>query len=157
MSDIKKLREETGAGVMVAKKALEEAGGDMGKARKLLVERGLTMAAKKAHRTTREGLVYAYVHFDGRSGALVELKCETDFVARTDDFKTLAKELAMQVTSMDPLSVDSFLTQPYIRDPQKTVKELMAEYVGKLGENIKLVRFVRYGLGEAKQQVKIQN
>ena len=93
--------------------------------------------------------MFAYVHHNNKSGALVELQCETDFVARTDDFKTLAKELAMQVTSMDPVDVATFLTEPYIRDPQKTVKELIGEYVGKIGENIKLVRFVRYGLGES--------
>jgi len=148
MDQIKKLREETGAGVMDAKRALEETGGDMEKARKVLQKRGLAKLEKKADRDTGEGIILAYVHYNNKSGALVELACETDFVARTDDFKTLAKELAMQVTSMDPLDVANFLSQPYIRDPQKTVKELIGEYVGKLGENIKLVRFVRYGLGE---------
>lgn len=148
LDQIKKLREETGAGVMGAKRALEEAGGDMEKAKKIITEKGLVQAAKKAKRATGEGIILAYVHYNHKSGALVELACETDFVAETQDFKTLAKELAMQVTSMDPLDVASFLSQPYIRDPQKTVKELIGEYVGKLGENIKLVRFVRYGLGE---------
>ena len=149
MDEIKKLREETGAGVMDAKRALEEAKGDMKLAKKVIADKGLAKAAKKADRVTGDGIVFAYIHHNHKSGALVELACETDFVARTDDFKTLAKELAMQVTSMDPMDVASFLSQPYIRDPQKTVKELMGEYVGKLGENIKLVRFVRYGLGEA--------
>ena len=148
MAEIKKLREETGAGVMDAKKALEEAGGDMGKAVKLIAKKGLAKAVKKSDRETREGVIFAYVHHNNRSGAMVELTCETDFVARTDDFKTLAKELAMQVTSMDPMDVKSFLEQPYIRDPKKTVKDLMGETVGKLGENIKLVRFARLGLGE---------
>jgi elongation factor Ts len=149
LADIKKLRQETGAGVMDAKRALEEAGGDMAKARKIIADKGLAKAAKKSERATGEGIILAYVHYNHQSGALVELACETDFVARTDDFKILAKELAMQVTSMDPLDVANFLSQPYIRDPQKTVKDLLGEYVGKLGENIKLVRFVRYGLGEA--------
>jgi len=148
LNTIKKLREETGAGVMAAKRALEETGGDMEKAKKIITEAGLAKAAKKSERATGEGIILAYVHYNNKSGALVELACETDFVARTEDFKTLAKELAMQVTSMDPLDVANFLSQPYIRDPQKTVKELIGEYVGKLGENIKLVRFVRYGLGE---------
>lgn len=148
LDQIKQLREETGAGVMDAKRALEEASGDMKQAKKIISDKGLAQAAKKAERETGGGLIYAYVHYNHKSGALVELACETDFVARTDDFKTLAKELAMQVTSMDPLDVASFLSQPYIRDPQKTVKDLLGEYVGKLGENIKLVRFVRYGLGE---------
>lgn len=148
LDQVKQLRQETGVGVMDAKRILEEAGGDMAKAKKMITERGLAQAAKKAERETGDGLIYAYVHYNHKSGALVELACETDFVARTEDFKTLAKELAMQVTAMDPLDVTSFLSQPYIRDPQKTVKDLLGEYVGKLGENIKLVRFVRYGLGE---------
>ena len=149
MDEIKRLREETGAPVMDAKRALEEARGNFTQAKKIIRDKGLAKAAKKADRVTREGLVFAYVHHNNKSGALVELQCETDFVARTDDFKTLAKELAMQVTSMDPVDVATFLTEPYIRDPQKTVKELIGEYVGKIGENIKLVRFVRYGLGES--------
>ena len=149
MSQIKKLRQETGAGVMDAKKALEEAKGDMKQAKKIIQKKGLAKAAKKADRATGDGLIYAYVHHDGKSGAVVELACETDFVARTDDFKTLAKELAMQVTSMDPLDVKSFLDQPYIRDPKMTVKELVDGVIGKLGENIRLVRFTRMGLGEA--------
>lgn len=148
MDKIKQLREETGAGVMDAKKALEEAAGKMDKAKKIISQKGLAKAAKKADRQTSQGLIYAYTHHDGRSGALIELACETDFVARTDDFKALAKELAMQVTAMDPLDVKSFLEQPYIREPEKTVKQLLGESVGKLGENIKLVRFVRFGLGE---------
>lgn len=149
MVRLKKLREETGAGVMDAKKALEEAKGDMAEAKKIITDKGLAKAAKKAGRVAGDGVVYSYVHHNNKSGALVELACETDFVARTDEFKILAKELAMQVTSMDPLNVKSFMSQPYIRDPQKTVKDLMGEYVGKLGENIKLVRFVRFGLGES--------
>src|SRR3990167_9421797 len=140
MSQIKKLRQETGAGVMDAKKALEEAKGDMKQAKKIIQKKGLAKAAKKADRATGDGLIYAYVHHDGKSGAVVELACETDFVARTDDFKTLAKELAMQVTSMDPLDVKSFLDQPYIRDPKMTVKELVDGVIWKLGENIRLVR-----------------
>ena len=149
MDQIKTLREVTGAGVMDAKRALEEAGGDMEKAKKIISDKGIARAAKKADRATGDGIILAYIHHNSKSGAMVELACETDFVARTDDFKTLAKELAMQVTSMDPVDVASFLTQPYIRNPQKTVKDLLGEYVGKLGENIKLVRFVRYGLGES--------
>lgn len=151
MDQIKQLRGETGAGVMDAKRALEEASGDMDQARKLIQKRGYARAAKKADRATREGVVYAYIHHDGKSGAMVELTCETDFVGRTDEFKNLAKELAMQVTSMDPVDVANFLEQPYIRDPKITVKELMDGVMAKLGENIRLVRFVRYGLGEANE------
>lgn len=145
---IKQLREQTGAGVMEAKKALEESGGDMKKAQDWIAKHGMLKAEKKADRVTKEGLVYAYIHHDGKSGAMVELTCETDFVARTDDFKNLAKELAMQVTSMRPKDVEEFLQQEYIRDPSKKVADLITEVIAKTGENVKLVRFVRFGLGE---------
>ncbi|MBI2010000.1 MAG: translation elongation factor Ts [Candidatus Chisholmbacteria bacterium] len=148
MDEIKRLREKTGAGVMDAKRALEEASGDMTKAEEIIRQKGLAKAEKKAGRETKEGLVYAYVHHDGRSGAMVELQCETDFVARSDAFKDLAKELAMQVVSMEPKDTEEFLGQEYIRDPQLTVKDVIAAVVGKVGENIKLKRFVRLGLGE---------
>ncbi len=148
MDQIKDLRERTGAGVMDAKKALEESQGDMKKAEEWIAKRGIMKAEKKADRETKEGLVYSYIHHDGKSGALLELQCETDFVARTDDFKNLAKELAMQVTSMNPKNVEEFVGQEYIRDPKKTVKDLITEVIAKTGENVKLVRFVRYGLGE---------
>ena len=158
MDQIKDLRERTGAGVMDAKRALEEAREneelrmDNGKLMKLAEEiirkKGLDKAEKKAGRETKEGLIYSYIHHDGKSGALVELQCETDFVARTDDFKTLAKELAMQVTGMNPKDVEEFTAQEYIRDPKKSVKDLVTEVIAKTGENVKLVRFVRYGLGE---------
>lgn len=148
MDEIKALREKTGAGVIEAKKALEEAGGNMGGAEEIIRAKGLTKAEKKAGRATGEGLILAYVHHDGKSGAMVELACETDFVARTDDFKMLAKEVAMQVASMNPKDVDELLGQEYIRDPKKTVKDLLTEVISKTGENIKLVRFVRMELGE---------
>lgn len=146
-SQIKALREKTGAGVIDAKKALEEADGNMGKAEEIIREKGLAKAEKKAGRETGEGLIFAYVHHDGKSGAMVELKCETDFVARTDDFKMLAKEVAMQVASMNPKDVEELLGQEYIRDPKKSVKDLLTEVISKTGENIKLVKFVRMELG----------
>ena len=148
MSQVKNLREKTGAGVMDAKRALEEAKGDAKKAIEWISKKGLAKAKKKADRETGEGLVYSYVHHDGRSGAMVELACETDYVARNQEFKNLAKELAMQVTSMNPKNVAEFLVQDYIRNSKMRIKDLIAEAVGKIGENIKLVRFVRYGLGE---------
>ena len=148
MDQIKQLREKTGAGVMDAKRALEEAAGDMKKAGEWIAKHGVMKAEKKADRETKEGVIGVYIHHDGKSGALVELTCETDFVARTDDFKTLARELAMQVTSMNPQDTDEFLAQEYIRDPKKTIKDLITEVIAKTGENVKLVRFVRYGLGE---------
>ena len=148
MDQIKQLREKTGAGVMDAKRALEEAAGDMKKAGEWIAKHGVMKAEKKADRETKEGVIGVYIHHDGKSGALVELTCETDFVARTDDFKTLARELAMQVTSMNPQDTDEFVAQEYIRDPKKTIKDLITEVIAKTGENIKFVRFVRYGLGE---------
>ena len=148
MEDIKKLREETSAGVMDAKKALEESDGDMKKAKEWIVKKGISRADKKADRETGSGLVFAYIHHTGTSGAMVELACETDFVARTDDFQLLAKELAMQVTSSSPENVTDFLTQDYIRESDKTIQDLIKIYSGKLGEKIDLKRFVRYQLGE---------
>jgi len=148
MDEIRKLREETGAGVMDAKKALEESKGDMKAAKAWIAKKGLDRAEKKADREASNGVVYAYVHHNSRSGALVELACETDFVARTDDFVGLAKEIAMQVTSNAPEKVGELLAAPYNRDPKKTMEQLIKETSGKLGEKIELKRFVRYGLGE---------
>ena len=152
-----------GAGVMDAKKALEEAKGNLDRARELLRERGLASAAKKSGRTANEGLVEAYIHGGGKVGVLVEVNCETDFVARTDDFKELAHNLAMQVAAMSPKYVDesdvpddepgeaaevALMSQPYIRDASLSVKDLVMEAAGKLGENIKVKRFTRFALGE---------
>lgn len=146
--EIKKLREETGAGVMDVRCALEVAGGDTKKAKSILKKKGLEKAAEKAHRETAKGLIEAYVHADGRIGAMVHLACETDFVARTADFKNLAKEVAMQVAAMSPESTDELLAQEYIRDPEKTVKDLIAEVVAKTGENIQVRKIARFALGE---------
>lgn len=146
MSEIKALREKTGAGVMDAKKALEESGGDMKKAIEWIQKKGLAKAESKADRETGQGVVMAYVHHDSKSGALVKLLCETDFVAKTEDFKTLARELAMQVTSMQPETVDEFLLQPYIRDPKITIGELIKQTAGKVGENVRLDAFFRLSL-----------
>lgn len=133
---------------MAAKKVLSETDGDIKKAKELLVEKGFEKAEKKADREAKAGVVYAYIHTNGRVGAMVELNCETDFVGRNKEFKRLAKEIAMQVTSMEPESVEELLKQKYIRDGEKTIKVLLAEQVNKLGENIQIGRFVRYELGE---------
>lgn len=138
MSDIKKLREETGAGVMDAKKALEESGGDMKKATDWIAKKGLARAEKKADRETEQGIVYAYVHHDGKSGAMVKLLCETDFVAKTEDMQKLAKELAMQAVSMGAESAQDLLKQEYMRDGKLTIEELVKQAAGKLGENVRL-------------------
>jgi elongation factor Ts len=146
---VKKLRAETGAGVMDCKRALEETGGDFEKAKGLIKERGLAKAQKKSDREAREGVVEAYVHAGGRIGALVELSSETDFVARNPDFRGLAKEIAMQVAAMDPKSVDELLEQTYIRDASKTVGELVTGIAATTGENVRVRRFMRFQLGEA--------
>ena len=159
---IKDLRARTSAGVMDCKKALEESGGDVDKAESLLKEKGIASAAKKADRETDQGLIDTYIHSGGRIGAMIEINCETDFVARTDDFASLAHDIAMQVAAMSPslLSAEEapepgqgtddvcLLSQPFIKDPSKTIQDLINETVGKLGENIRVRRFQRFSLGE---------
>lgn len=148
INQIKKLREETGAGVMEVKAALEEAGGDEKKAKEILRKKGLVKAKKKAGRQTAEGRIYSYVHTGGRVGVLVEVRCETDFVARNEEFEKLCKELALQIASMAPKDVDELIAQDYIRDPKIKVGDLIAETIAKTGENIVVKRFVRFELGE---------
>jgi len=163
-AEVKELRERTGAGVMECKNALEEAGGDLDRALEVLRQRGLSLAEKKAHRETSHGLVECYIHAGGRIGSMVEVNCETDFVARTDDFKDLAHELAMQVAASSQLLAVSgdalpsgaegdpeeivLLRQPYIRDPGKSVEDLVKETIAKTGENIRVRRFARFELGQ---------
>lgn len=147
MEQIKELREKTGAGVMDAKKAIEEAKGDMSKAEAIIREKGLAKAAKKADREAKSGLVYSYVH-QGRVGVLVEINCETDFVARNPEFEQLCKEVALQVASMNPSSVEELLAQDYIRDGSMTIDGLVKQLIAKVGENMQIRRFVRMGLGE---------
>jgi elongation factor Ts len=143
---LKKLRVDTSAGVSDCRQALEDANGDFGKAKKLILERGLEKAAKKGGRKTPQGLIESYVHA-GRVGVLVELRCETDFVARTDDFKTLAHELALQIASMNPKNVKDLLASEYIRDAGITIEALIKQTVAKVGENITVARFTRIALG----------
>jgi elongation factor Ts len=190
---VKDLREKTGAGMMDCKKALTEAGGDMEKAIKLLREQGLAKAASKAARVAKEGLIYSYIHPGDKLGVLVEINCETDFVAMTDDFKHLCKDVAMQIAAANPLVVkreelDSELVtkereiyrtqalnegkpekivdkivdgkiekyyqevvlteQLFIKDPEKTIKDLVTESIARIGENIQIKRFARFRLGE---------
>ncbi|OGD71316.1 translation elongation factor Ts [Candidatus Collierbacteria bacterium RIFCSPLOWO2_01_FULL_50_23] len=146
LDKIKTLREKTGAGVMDAKKALEGAKGDLSKATEIIAQRGLTKAASKSGREVRSGRVYSYIHNTGRVGAMVEIACETDFVANTEDFLALCKEVAMQVASMDPEDVPVLMKQAYIRDGSKTIEDLVKGLIAKTGENIKIVRFVRFAL-----------
>ncbi len=160
---VKKLREETAAGVMDCRRALEEAAGNFDKAREILRQQGLAKAEKKAGRVAAQGLIEAYIHAGGRIGAMIELNCESDFVARTEDFRNLAHELAMQVAAQAPRFLRpedapadfeddkaqaSLLTQTYIRDNRLTIQDLVKEAIAKLGENIVVRRFVRFELGQ---------
>lgn len=148
MDKIKELREVTGAGVMDAKKALEEAGGDLAKATEVIRAKGLAKAESKSDRELKSGRVYCYTHGGGTAGAMVEIACETDFVAKTEEFETLCKEVVLQVVSMNPKDVEELLKQEYIRDSSKTIEVLVKELVGKTGENIQIIRFSRFKLGE---------
>lgn len=191
--DVKKLRDMTGAGMMDCKKALQESGGDLENAIDWLRARGASKAAKRSEKSANEGTIGSYVHFDGRTAVIVELNCETDFVANTDDFKALAKELAMHVASTAPLAVSpaeidpaivererevfrqqvreegkpehiaekivegkvqkffkesALLAQPFVKDPDKTVEQLITEVSAKTGEKIQVARFARFKVGE---------
>jgi len=143
--EIQKLRELTGAGVMECKKAYEEAGGDLDKAVKIINKRGLSKAEKRADRKTSAGLVQSYVHNE-RVGALVELRSETDFVAHSEPFRELAKNLVMQIAAMAPEDTEGLLAQPFIKDPEKTIKDLVNEVVSKVGENVQIGKFYRIEL-----------
>lgn len=144
---VKKIREKTGAGVMDIKNALDESGGDEKKALIALKKRGLAIAEKKANRETRQGLVETYTHM-GKVGAMIEVNCETDFVARNPEFKDFVHDLALQVASLESEKLEDLLAMDLIKEPGKTVQDLLTEKIAKLGENIKIKRFVRYSLGE---------
>jgi len=159
---IKELREQCGAGIMECRNTLLETEGDLEKALKILKEKGLLKAKKKAERATTQGLVEAYIHTGGRIGAMVEVNCETDFVARTSEFKELAHDLAMQVAAISPQYIsreeipegaevepesDCLLLQPFIKSPDKSVQDVIVETIAKVGENIKVKRFSRFEVG----------
>ena len=160
-SKIKQLREETGAPVMDCKRALEESSGNLEQARQWLRGRGAAIAEKKAGRVASQGVVESYIHGGGRIGVIVEVNCETDFVARSDDFKKLAHDIAMQIAATDPKYVGNeeslpeelpdgdlpLLKQPFIRDEKQTIQGLVHEAIGKLGENVVVRRFSRFELG----------
>ena len=160
--DVRRLRAETGAGVMDSKRALERAEGDFERAKGLLREQGVAAAEKRSGRDTTQGVVESYIHAGGRIGALVEVNCETDFVARTDAFGALARDIAMQVAAMAPLalteedvpedapgerSAHALLSQAFIKDGGKTVQELVQELMAQTGENVRITRFSRFELG----------
>ena len=190
---VKELREKTGAGMMDCKKALTETGGDFEKAVNFLREKGIAKAASKAGRSTKEGIIASYIHAGSKLGVMVEINCETDFVARTDDFKAFAKDIAMQVAASNPLAItredvdqeaverekeiyrqqalnegkpekildkivsgklEKFYSevclteQPFVKDSDKTIKDVVNDTIAKLGENISVKRLVRYQLGD---------
>lgn len=161
-TSIKELRDKTGAGIMDCRKALLETEGNLDKATEFLKEQAIYMVQKKAGREVKEGVVDAYIHTGGRVGAMVELNCETDFVARNEEFKELAHNIAMQIAAQDPQficeedipegtecepDVDCLLSQPYIRDTSVTINNVITETIAKFGENIKVSRFTRFELG----------
>lgn len=191
--DVQALRQRTGAGMMECKKALQENAGDMEKSAEYLRAKGIAKASQRAGKTTSEGLITSYIHHNGKVGVLVEVNCETDFVARTDDFKQLGRELALHIASAAPIAVDrdglpadalvverriaeeqakssgkpeaivtrmvegkveayikdnTLVNQPWIREPKKSVGDLIKETSAKVGENIQVRRFVRYQMGE---------
>ena len=192
-SDVKTLRERSGAGMMDCKKALQEANGDMEKASELLREKGLAAAVKKAGRIAAEGVVGSYIHMGGKIGVLVEVNCETDFVAKTDAFQAFVKDVAMHIAAANPMYVSEdeidpavlekekeiltaqalnegkpanvvdkmvegrikkfkkeicLLDQPFVKDPDKTVQQLVNDQVATIGEKISIRRFTRYEMGE---------
>lgn len=198
---VKELRERTGAGIMDCKKALGETNGDVEKAIEYLREKGIAAAAKKSARIATEGLVHAYIHMGGRIGVLLEVNCETDFVAKTDDFKDLVNDIALHIAAMKPeylgreevpagaiekereiLTAQALnegkpanivekmvtgrlekfyaervlLEQPFVKDDSKTIQQLVTEKVAKIGENIRIRRFVRFELGEGLEK-KVDN
>ena len=144
---LKKLRNESQVSLADCRKALEESNNDYKKALDWLEKSGLEKAAKKSDRETSQGLVESYIHQNGRVGALVEVLCETDFVARTDEFKNLVHEICMQVAAMNPKDVKALLKQEYIRDSSKTIGDLTKETIAKLGENIIIKRYQRFEIG----------
>jgi len=172
-SQVKELRERTGAGIMECKRALENTAGNLDKATDILKQAGLAKAEKKSGRAASQGVIEPYIHAGGRIASLVEINCETDFVARTPDFRTLAHDVAMQIAAMNPrfasaddvpaedwaelerefgsrdhaLAAVSLLDQPFIKNPKVTIRDLVKEAIGKLGENIIVRRFARFEVG----------
>ena len=143
--DVQRLRTETGAGIMDCKRALTETGGDFNVAKDRLAAQGIAKAGKKGDRETGEGHLEAYIH-GGRIGVLLELRCETDFVARGDLFRELARGIAMHVSATDPATIEGLMAEPYVRDESITIEDLIKGTVAKTGENIRIARFVRYAL-----------
>ena len=145
INQIKKLREETGVSIIECKKALKEANGDIEKAKEVLKKWGAELAKKKKERTTAQGIVDSYIHPNKKIGVLLELNCETDFVAKSADFQALAHEICLQIAGAGDTETE-LLKQPWIKDETKTIKDLIDEYIAKTGENVTVKRFIRYSL-----------
>ncbi len=145
-TQIKKVKEVTGAGVMRVKKVLEEVKGDEGKAIEILRKEGFEKASKKGERITSQGIVSSYIHHSKKVGVLVELLCETDFVARNELFEELGKNIALQIASMNPKDVKELEGQDFIKDTSKKITDLVKEVIAKTGENIKIGKFARIEL-----------
>jgi len=141
---VKKMRQETGLGIMEIKSAVEEADGDEKKAKEILREKGYKKAESKTERETHQGRVATYTHSTGKIGVMVELLCETDFVAKHEDFLALTKDLCLQIAAMNPETVDDLLKQEFIKDSSKTIEQMIKTLVAKFGENMKLNRFARF-------------
>ncbi|MFA5776303.1 MAG: translation elongation factor Ts [Patescibacteria group bacterium] len=146
IEQIKKLREQTGAGVMDTKKVLEETDGNFEKAVKILMERGLAKLEKRADKTAGEGLVFSYIHAGAKVGSLLMLGCETDFVAKTEEFQKLGKEIVMQVATEEFADVAALTDAEYVRDSSKKIGDLIKETVAKLGEKVEIRAFTRYSV-----------
>lgn len=147
IAQVKRLKDLTGVGLTDAKKALEESSGDFDKALAAMREKGLTKAEKRGEREARAGVIGTYNH-DGRIGVLVEVNCETDFVARNEIFTGLVKDLTMHIAASEPETVEELLDQPFVKNPDQTVAELVKDHAARLGENIVVRRFSRIALGE---------
>lgn len=143
IEQIKQLRGETGVSISECKRALEEANGDSEKAKKVLRMRGQSLAKKKKEREVKQGIIESYIHTGEKIGVLIDIRCESDFVARSEDFKKLAHELCLQIAAISPEETPLF-SQPWIKDEAKTIKDLIDEHIAKLGENIVIKRFARY-------------
>lgn len=143
---IKEFRQKTGFSIMECKKSLEETDGDVEKAQKILIKKGAEKALKKSKRTVGQGLIESYIHNSGKIGVVLELNCETDFVARNEKFKNLAHDLALHIAAMDPKDQNELLAQPFIKDEKKTIDDLIKESIGQLGENIKIGKFARLAI-----------
>lgn len=145
---LKKLRNETQVSIADCRKALEETNNNYEKAKEWLKKHGIEKAEKKSDRETSQGLIDSYIHGNGSVGVIVEVLCETDFVARTEEFKNLVHEIAMQIAAMSPKDVPTLLKQEYIRDSSVTIEQMVKSAIGKLGENITVRRFQRFAIGE---------